>query len=227
MASACRTRRTVGTLRRNGGIMNRPAVWKHRVFAVAVLLPLAALAAEPTQELDEVLVRGERLKPNRDPQQIVNWLKLLVGQFRYTGYVEISAEGVPRAALQVRGRADCIAFGLAPGVICTINVSWPEVHGPDGEEVPGGVSALAPAMIQYGLDTDRFAIRYMQVDNEGLADRGVGYLVGDSLTTTIGKLPADFAHHPPGGRPHHRDAGGSRARLRAHRALPVRDAPCG
>ena len=40
-------------------------------------------------------------------------------------------------------------------------------------------------MVQYGLDADRLAIRYMQVDNNGLADRGWGYLVADSLTTTM------------------------------------------
>jgi hypothetical protein len=149
------------------------------------LLPAPALPASPsTQQLDEVLVNGRRVKPNRDPQQIVNWLKLLVGQFRYTGFVEVKAEGVPSAPRQVRGKADCIAFGLAPGVICRIDVNWPEVHGPNGEEVPGGISSLTPAMVQYGLDADRLAIRYMQVDNKGMADRGHAYLVSDSLVTT-------------------------------------------
>jgi hypothetical protein len=149
------------------------------------LLPTLALPASPaTQELDEVLVNGSRVRPNRDPQQVVNWLKLLVGQFRYTGYVEASAEGVPREMLRVRGKADCIAFGLAPGVICRIDVTWPEVRGPGEAVVPGGISSLAPAMVQYGLDKDRYSIRYMQVDNKGLADRGHGYLVADSLVTS-------------------------------------------
>lgn len=39
-------------------------------------------------------------------------------------------------------------------------------------------------MVQYGLDVDRYGIRYMQVDNQGMADRGNGYLIADSLLTT-------------------------------------------
>jgi hypothetical protein len=63
-------------------------------------------------------------------------------------------------------------------------VLWDEVHGPNGEEVPGGVSTLSPAMIQYGLDPDRLGVRFMQVDNRGIAERGNGYLFSDTLATT-------------------------------------------
>jgi len=163
------------------------------VLALALALPGVTLAAEAPQpapsgqqelELGEVLVRGIRTKPTRDPQKIVNWLKLLVGQFRYQGYVQLPSDGgKPGPRLLVKGLADCTAFGLAPGVQCTIKVIWPEEHGPNGEDIPGGVSTLSPAMVQYGLDVDRLGIRYLQVDNRGHGDYGQGYLVNNTLTT--------------------------------------------
>ena len=141
-------------------------------------------AATAGPELDELLVEGNRVKPTRDPQKIVNWLKLLVGKFRYGGYVQLHGEGVSSRLLPAQGSADCTAFGRAPGVHCQVNVAWPEVHGPEGQDVPGGVSTLAPAMVEYGLDTDHLGIRFLQVDNQGLANFGQGYLVGDTLITT-------------------------------------------
>jgi len=137
------------------------------------------------QELSEVLVSGARIKADRNPQSIVNWLKRLVGQFRYSGFVQLSGEGVSPMLLVMDGSSDCRAFGRAPGVHCEINVRWPETHGADGQDVPGGVSTLAPAMVEYGLDTDHLGVRFMQVDNKGYADSGQAYLVGDTLTTTM------------------------------------------
>lgn len=154
------------------------------LFALLCLAAPAWGAKAESRELDEILVNGVRIKPTRDPQKIVNWLKLLVGQFRYTGYVDLNAEGVPRQMLPVQGAADCEPFGRAPGVHCEMNVAWSEVRGPEGEELLGGVSTLLPAMVDYGLDTDRFGIRYLQVDNQGTADFGSAYLVNGTLTTT-------------------------------------------
>lgn len=160
---------------------------------LAALLPLAAPAAEAVQELDEVLVNGVRIKATRDPQQIVNWLKLLVGQFRYEGFVQPRIEGALPAMLRARGSADCTAFGKAPGVQCQINVYWPEPEGVDAAAVLGGISSLTPAIAQYGLDPDRLGIRYLQVDNKGIASYGQGYLFGDTLTTTTpcADIPGD------------------------------------
>jgi hypothetical protein len=182
-------------------VVNRQARFNpfaNLVVALLAALPGAGLAAEaaqsqppsraatgPTLELGEVLVQGIRSKPTRDPQKIVNWLKLLVGEFRYSGYVQLPNDGKPGARLQVKGLAECTAFGLAPGVQCTINVIWPKAPGPNGEGVLGGLSTLSPAMIQYGLDVDRLGIRYLQVDNRGHGDYGQGYLVNDTLTTTM------------------------------------------
>jgi len=141
-----------------------------------------AQAAKPEQELDEIIVNGHRIKANRDPVQILAWLRRLLGKYRYEGYVELG-DGSAKIRQPVTGAGDCVAFGAAPGVHCTIQVSWPEVRGPNGEAVPGGVSTLVPAMVQYGLDPDRLGVRYMQVDNRGMAERGNGYLWGDVLET--------------------------------------------
>jgi len=157
-------------------------------MAAAAVPPAPSPAADATtggeQQLGQVTVEGTRLKATRSAQKIVDWLKRLVGPFRYEGSVELGGEGASRQALPVSGVADCTAFGRASGVSCTMMVTWPEVHGENGAQVPGGVSTLAPAIIQYGLDPDHIGIRYLQVDNKGLANYGQGYLVGDTLTTT-------------------------------------------
>jgi len=162
------------------------------LLAVSGALPAADPAGtsrQPPQmrladeELDEAVVQGSRLKATRDPQKIVNWLKLLVGKFSYEGVVEIQLDA-ERVTRQAQGSTDCMAFGLAPGVHCEIRVTWPAVQGAGGAEVAAGASTLLPAMIQYGLNPDNVGIRFLLVDNKGLAHYGQGYLVNDTLTTT-------------------------------------------
>jgi hypothetical protein len=143
-----------------------------------------ATADKRDQELSEVLVQGSRTKPVRDPQAIIDWMRRLVGQFRYVGYVELhDPNGAPRGQQRVSGKGDCVAFGLAPGVQCTITVSWPAAQGDNGQEILGGVSTLEPAMVLYGLDPDELAVHYLLVDNKGVADGGLGYIKGDTMTT--------------------------------------------
>jgi len=169
-----------------------------RLLVLAWLLPVAGAAELPAgktpasatapgaeQQLDEVTVTATRTRPVRNLQTIIEWLARLVGQYRYEGSVELHAgPGVPAAPLPVRGVGDCVPFGLAPGVQCSIAVRWPEVRGENGTEVLGGISSLNPALILYGLDPDHRAIHYLQVDQKGIADGGLGYLDGDTLTTT-------------------------------------------
>jgi hypothetical protein len=144
-----------------------------------------AASAQKDLELGEVVVSGKRTKPVRNPQVIIDWLRRLVGQFRYQGYVELhGSDGAPLGREDVAGKGECLAFGLAPGVQCTIKVEWPEVEGDDGQAVPGGISSLNPAMILYGLDPDKLGIHFLQVDNKGVADGGVGLLTGDTLTNS-------------------------------------------
>jgi hypothetical protein len=154
--------------------------------AGAVVAADAAPRAAPAEEeLDEITVNGNRIKPIRNMQTILEWMVRLVGNFRYEGFVELRpGDGVPKERLPVRGVGECVAFGVAPGVQCSVAIRWPEVHGPDGAAVVGGVSSLNPAMILYGLDPDRRGIHFLQVDQHGVAEGGVGYLFDDVLTST-------------------------------------------
>jgi len=132
-------------------------------------------------ELSEILVTGA--KKNRNPESVLAWLRRLLGKFEYEGYVELRSDGAPQGRLPVRGNGECIGFGPGPGVQCLMRVTWPKVRGPNGEEVLGGASSLTPAMTLYGYDADFIAIHYQQVDKDGLADSGRGYLTGNTLTT--------------------------------------------
>lgn len=144
--------------------------------------PSPATTRESLTELDEVLVSGA--KPSRKPSEIITWLRRLVGRFNYEGYVEQYYEGTPARRQPVQGVGNCVAFGIAPGVVCGINVRWPKEIEPAGGDGPGQVSTLVPATIMYGLDADFLAVRYLQVDSRGLAEGGHAYLVGSTLTTT-------------------------------------------
>jgi hypothetical protein len=169
-----------------------------RLLALALLLVTAGFAGAasaanaPTQpnaattpkatdpELDEILVNGKRIKPERNMQAVVDWMRRLVGQFRYQGYVELrSPDGAPLGKQDVQGISDCVAFGLAPGVQCSVKVEWPAVEGSD--RLVGAVSTLQPAMILYGFDPDHRAVHMLQVDNKGIADGALGYIQGDTL----------------------------------------------
>lgn len=140
----------------------------------------AAPATRSDQELDEVLVTGARAV--RNPDAILGWLKRLVGQFSYDGYVELDGDGAAPRRETASGASKCILFG--PSVQCTVQVVWPEMRDSDGAALPGGVSTLAPAMVMYGMDLNFLAVHSMQVDNRGMADSGMGNLRGNTLTTT-------------------------------------------
>jgi hypothetical protein len=111
---------------------------------------------QPVQELDEVIVEGRRVRKKRpswdDYQQPFNFLARLVGQFVIEGSVDLHGQGNPEDLRRVAGRAHCIGFGSAPGVQCELNVLWPETRGAGGEEIPGGVSTLDPAVLLFGFE---------------------------------------------------------------------------
>ncbi len=143
--------------------------------------PAESQAAEQEDELDEVLVNGQ--KAVRKPSIIISWMRRLLGTFSYEGYVDLQGKGDPDDFLKVQGNSDCVGFGPAPGVMCEINVRWPEKKGPKGEAIPGGVSNLSPAMMLFGFEPDDLGIRYMLVDSKGIAEPALGLLVGDTLTS--------------------------------------------
>jgi hypothetical protein len=138
----------------------------------------AARAAEQLEELGEVVVSGD--KPTRKLEDLIPWLRRLLGRYAFEGYVDLGGQGNPEDLLRVRGSGECVGFGVAPGVQCEIDVRWPKVTGPDGEDVIGGVSYLSPAMILYGVEPDDRGIRYLQVDNRGLAEGATGLVTGDT-----------------------------------------------
>jgi hypothetical protein len=149
-------------------------------FAGQAPAPARAAAPDELQELSEVVVSGE--KPTRKVAELIPWLRRLLGQYTYEGYVDLGGKGEPEDRRTVGGAGTCVGFGVAPGVQCEIVVRWPEVRGENGEEVMGGVSPLNPAMILYGLEPDELGIRYLQVDNRGLAEGTTGYVIGNTAT---------------------------------------------
>lgn len=198
-----------GTLRKtNRGVKVRipfsVTVMGHRFAIAFLLLAMSAgstLAAEsqpspgstvhstPVDELGEVVVSGE--KPTRQVADLIPWLRRLIGQYSIGGQIDLGGQGNQQDRLAVRGIGLCVGFGVAPGVQCEVNVRWPEVRAADGQPVLGGVSALTPAMILYGLEPDEIGIRFLQVDNRGHAEGGVGFVTGNtaSFTTPCTDVP--------------------------------------
>lgn len=163
---------------------------------ISLILPLAASAAapppdgaspvaataqeqEPDTELDEILVEGKM--PERNPQKVLDWMARLVGEFTWEGHVDVHARGKPQDIRAVHGSSNCTGFGLAPAVQCEIKVRWSTVRGEDGEPVLGGASNLNPATMLFGFEADRIGIRYMLVDNNGIADGAMGYVVDNTM----------------------------------------------
>lgn len=153
-------------------------------FAASPASREAPQSAAPADldELREVIVSGE--KPVAKVADLIPWIRRLLGQYNFEGYVDLGGKGDPQDRRNARGVGLCVGFGVAPGVQCEINVRWPESRGPDGEEIPGGVSPLAPAMILYGVEPDDVGIRYLQVDNRGLAEGGTADIIGDTAAFT-------------------------------------------
>lgn len=136
--------------------------------------------AQQAEELEEVLVEGRRIRRQRtrpswnEYQQPFNFLARLVGEFDIDGSVDLQGQGNPEHMRRAQGRAHCIGFGSAPGVQCQLNVRWPASSGADGEEIPGGVSTLDPAMLLLGFDPVTPGISHVLLDNRGVADNAVG-----------------------------------------------------
>lgn len=138
----------------------------------------APAGAGKVEELSEVVVSGQ--KPTRKLADIIPWLRRLLGEYTIEGYVDLGGRGEPDEQRSVRGTGVCIGFGVAPGVQCEFNIRWPETRARGGGEILGGVSNLSPAMILFGLEPDDIGLRYLQVDNRGLAEGSRGGIIGDT-----------------------------------------------
>jgi hypothetical protein len=135
-------------------------------------------AQEKLEELGEVLVEGLRSQAKRPTfkqyQQPFSFLARLVGEFVIEGQVDVRGQGRSLDFRKVSGRAECVGFGSAPGVQCELKARWPAARGPNGEEIPGGISALNPAVMLLGFDPVLPGISWILVDSKGNADTAVG-----------------------------------------------------
>jgi len=238
------------------------------LMILGALLPTAASATSATsaaaeQELDEITVQGNRIKANRDPVQILAWLRRLLGKYSYEGYVELgeespkvrrvasivlaicatllisaAASAEPRGASTARepltpeqaeakrfqtvsemetwlqrltgrfrymgaveiptalcieykkqhttkcwpgkprdaeGMWDCVNIGKGSGVHCVIGSTAQR-------RIPTVPNLDGPKMILFGIDPDIPALRYMQLDEDGVATEYLGHLSGDEVT---------------------------------------------
>src|SRR5262245_23247225 len=159
---------------------------------------LSPPAASADQELDEVLVKGRRVREQlpgwKDLQRPFDWLARLVGRFVVEGHVDPHATGNPRDFLKVQGRAECVGFGVAPGVQCELTIRWPESKTPDGREIPGSAPNLNPAVLLYGYERPANGIRYILVDSKGIGESTVGLMAtADTMQsrTPCKTLPGD------------------------------------
>lgn len=133
----------------------------------------------------------DRSKLTTLPEDLSAWLGLLVGEYSYDGHVDLCGNGIAADKRPVTGRADCIASGSTPNVHCKVHVSWPDTKGINGAPVLGGVSNLRPAQFVYSLESSGkraiqisgWGIRFMQVDDKGIAEWASGVLVGDTFTS--------------------------------------------
>jgi len=166
------------------------------VMAAAPSSPPSTDATQvaPLDELDEVFVEGrrnrERPRSWDDYQRPFNFLAQLVGQFVVEGQVDLHAQGNSEDLRKVSGRANCLGFGSAPGVQCELNLRWPETRGPGGEEIPGGVSTLDPAVLLFGFEPALPGVSYVTVDNRGIADTAAGRMISANTLLTRSKCVA-------------------------------------
>jgi hypothetical protein len=170
---------------------------------LALLLPAPLFAAgsvcapppprpEKKENLDElaevVVVAKETSTYLKDLRA---WIKRLVGQYDYEGYVDICGNGNPADQRPVTGRADCIALGSMPSVQCTVNMQWPVAVQENGEPVQGGSFNLVSAHVIYSVENryipeeqiNRWGLMSMQVDSKGRAEWASGTLIGDAFVS--------------------------------------------
>jgi hypothetical protein len=182
----------------------RSRVLKHGspiwLMAFALAAPSSSIAADATvapgergqandAELEEVVVAGLRISDvHQDPQTYFDWLARLVGEFTVEGYVDVSPRDGPRDVLTAEGTANCIGFGVAPGVQCELRVRWP-AH-------PTAPPTLEPAMMLFGFkengynydlggyEISEFSIKHALIDNRGIFESGHGVHEGEDTVVS-------------------------------------------
>lgn len=141
------------------------------------------------EELEEVVVIAKEEESYL--RELRTWLRRLVGEYEYEGYVDICGLGNPGDRRPVTGRADCIGISAVPTVQCTVNTRWPVAVQQDGEAAPGSAYNLVTAHVIYSvenryipeLEMNRWGLMSMQVDTKGNAEWASGALIGDSFVS--------------------------------------------
>jgi hypothetical protein len=133
-----------------------------------------------SDELNEVTISAE--KPTRKVADLLPFLRRILGQYTVDGKVDLGGQGKPEERWTAVGTGDCVGFGVAPGVMCELKVKWPQIPGPNGEAVMSGILGMEPMMVLYGLEPDELGIRFLQVNNKGLAEGSTGYMINDTVT---------------------------------------------
>ncbi len=143
------------------------------VLSVTGIAPGDALEATESgsgdEELEEVMVLGQ--KPVRNPRALAAWLKRLPGRYRSEGtisYLAVRPAQVSRPE-PATGALVCAGFGSGPGVQCEMRLT-----------AGGRDTRLDPGVMLLGLDIERPQIRYMTVDDQGMAAGTTGDLRGDT-----------------------------------------------
>jgi len=174
----------------------------HRlILFLALLLPAPLFAAESAcappppekhsdlQELPEVVVVPKETESYLGDLRA--WLKRLVGEYTYDGYVDICGNGNPADQRPVTGRADCVAISSAPTIQCTVNMRWPLAVQQKGQAVPDSAYSVVTAHVIYGVENrfmpeqkmNRWGLMSMQVDSKGTAEWASGTLTGDTFVS--------------------------------------------
>jgi hypothetical protein len=177
---------------RFGAVPHLRTLFRSLTFIVAVLLsgPLSAAGSVCAQtgdskpdELEEVVISGAKTSRTKD---LSAWLRLLEGQYRYEGHVDLCSNGHVTDQRPVTGKADCALLNPSTeptrNVYCIVNVRWPEDQGKNEATALAGRSGLSPAMVLYGLAPGPPAIQSVQIDNRGITTQARGELSGDTLT---------------------------------------------
>jgi hypothetical protein len=133
-------------------------------------MPVLAAAESPQagsaeDELDEVLVLGQRPERNRD--DIAVWLRRLAGRFSNSGTIAFGESGDTR--VPVAGATDCARIGEGAGIHCVIQL-----------EAPNVVTNLKPGAFMLGIDLETPVLRYTSIDDTGTAVGTTGELRGDT-----------------------------------------------
>jgi hypothetical protein len=118
------------------------------------------------------------------------WLRRLVGHYSYTGTEEVppaycitAASGRSCTASrprEARGVWDCVAVGAGAGVHCVFGSTAPLRIADDVSSV-ADLNMDSPTMILFGIDPDVPTVRYMRIDEDGIASEATGDLKGNTV----------------------------------------------